>query len=505
MTLHDSSLTCCFPSQGTCQDSEQSPSSSCLTINQLPDEVLLEIFDSYRQDINSYDYQWGEKHVWINLVHVCRKWRAVVFASYVRLDLGVLVGPKKPGHIKTILSGPLPISINYQYNRESVTGSALWRMCATLKRHDRVRKITFQGMRANFDKFFKLTNRAFPVLDTLSLHFCGPYEPKIPDTFLRGPDLSDLHLRHLELTGVSLPSISRFLSSATALTDLVLHLDDSLRSSSSETALLDLLACLKGMSYLRSLQLAFLSGPLDTPSQPSSPKDIVTLSKLTCFRYTDHDISFFDALVAGLSAPSLRDVEVQYCAGMWPPMVVHLPRFIDEIEEHYHVVHVVFKAWLFHLSLLSQSGCISHCKPGFKFGTISLLPPESIMRMSGVLSTRLSTVEELHVSFDKASTDVWEDLIPWRRSWRKFLQQFPSVKVLRTEDKNNCIARIFLQLQGHEEPGDDVTFLPALEEIELYNNSSSINGSQCGPELAAFKPFVSARKQAGRPVKVFFS
>ena len=469
--------------------------------------MLLEIFDCYRQDINSYDYQWGEKHVWINLVHVCSKWRTVVFASYVRLDLGVLVGPKKPGHIKTILSGPLPISIDYQHIYEPITGSALWRMRATLKHHpDRVRKITFQGKRANFDKFFELTNRAFPVLDTLSLHFCGPYV-KIPDTFLRGPDLSDLHhdlrhLRHLELTGVSrvsLPPISKFLLSATALTDLVLHFDNSHQSPLSETSLL---ACLKGLSCLRSLDLGFISGPV-TSSQPSTPKDIVTLSKLTFFRYIGHDILFFDALVAGLSAPSLRDVEVQYCAGIWPPMVVHIPRFINEIEEHYHVVHVVFQAWLFHLSLLSQSGYISHCKPGFKFGTISLLPSESIMRMSGVLSTTLATVEELHLSFDKASTDVWEDLIPWRRSWRKFLQQFPSVKVLRTEDKNNCFARILLQ--GYKEPDDDVTFLPALEEIELDKNSSEIDESQCRPRLAAFEPFVSAQQKAGRSVKVFFS
>ena len=431
-----------------------------MTINQLPDEVLLDIFDYYRQGIDPYDYEWTQNHAWINLAHVCRTWRAVMYASYSRLDLGVCVGPKRPEHIKAILSGPLPIFVDYRRFYEKITGSVFWRLRAALQHHsDRVCKIAFEGTKANLDKFFKLTNCAFPVLDSLSLQFRGPYETKIPDTFLRGPDLSDLHLRHLELAGVSLPSISRFLLSATALTDLSLHFEDRPRSPSSETALL---ACLKGMSCLYSLQLVFLLCPLDTSSQPSTPKDIVTLSKLTFFRYMANNLLFLEALVAGLSAPSLRDVDIHNYAGIWPHMVVHIPRFLNEIEEHYHVVHVVIQTWGIDLSLLPQPGCIRHWKPGFKFGTISIHPPESIIRLSAAISTTLATVEELHVTFEGTSTDVWEDLIPWRR----FLQQLPSVKVLRAEGKNNyCIARILLQ--GHEDPDDDVAFLPALEEIEL--------------------------------------
>ena len=81
-------------SQGTCQDTERSPD---LTINRLPDEVLLEVFDYYRQNINHYNYQWREKYAWFNLAHVCGRWRAVMFASSFRLDLNVIVGPKKTG------------------------------------------------------------------------------------------------------------------------------------------------------------------------------------------------------------------------------------------------------------------------------------------------------------------------------------------------------------------------------------------------------------------------
>jgi hypothetical protein len=117
-----------------------------------------------------------------------------MIASYSRLDLGVSVGPKKSVHIKTILSGPFPIFVDYRGVYGDITGSALWRLRAALHHHsDRVRKIAFEGTKANLDKFFKLTNCAFLMLDDLSLRFRDPYETEISDTFLRGPDLPELH------------------------------------------------------------------------------------------------------------------------------------------------------------------------------------------------------------------------------------------------------------------------------------------------------------------------
>jgi hypothetical protein len=117
--------------------------------------------------------------------------------------------------------------------------------------------------------------------------------------------------------------------------------------------------------------------------------------------------------------------------------------------------------------------------------------------MSGALSTRLATVEELRVTFVSTAANVWEDFIPWR----EFLQHFPRLKAFRTEGAINCsIARALLR--DHGEPNNDFAFLSALEELELGKNSSD---SPCGPELAAFEPIVSARQQAGCPIKVFFS
>jgi hypothetical protein len=469
-----------------------------LTINHIPDEVLLEIFDSYRQVQDCFDQQWSEEYVWFNLAHVCRKWRAIMFTSVSRLDLGITVGPEKPGHIKTILSGHWPILVDYDYRCRDITGSALWRMRAVLMHHhDHVRKIAFSGSRDNFDKFYKVTNYAFPLLESLAISFEDGYEP-IPDTFLRGLDLSDLHLRRLNfrLRGViSLASISRFLLSATALTDLYLVLDNAAFSPSSGTTLL---TCLRGMPCLRRLRV-IINFPyfLDSPSQPSTTKDIVSLPKLTYLFYRGSSV-LLDALVAGLSAPCLRDVNIQFVGANLPP-IVHLPRFINEIEDRYYDIYVTFQGCLFHLSFLIHSEYTSHCHLDLSFGPGVRLSQETIMTLAGALSTRLVTVEELRFIFRATDAIVWENFIPWR----VFLQHFPNVKALRTQGGNNDrIARIFLP--DHQGPRDVLAVLPSLEEIELDKNSLLTDESQREPVLAAFEPFVSARQQAGRPVKVFF-
>jgi hypothetical protein len=245
--------------------------------------VLLEIFDSFRKGVDPYDQKWKKEHLWLNLAQVCGKWRDVVFASTTRLDIGITVGPEKPGHIKTILSSPLPIFLDYSYIRghdwegdidTGITGSALWRMRAVLKHHpDRVREITFEAEWASFNKFFKMTDCAFPKLESLSLTFLS-FEPTIPATFLR----ADLHhLRRLTVKSFSLTSIFDFLCSATALTDLTLLINIPY-GPTPETSLL---ACLQAMPCLLSLDLTLMAHPSidsDTPSESSTPEDTDTLA-----------------------------------------------------------------------------------------------------------------------------------------------------------------------------------------------------------------------------------
>ncbi len=414
-----------------------------------------------------------------------------MFASSFRLDLGITVGPRKPGHIKTILSGFfLPILIDYRKYYLYLTGSALWRLRAALKHPDRVRGIIFDGTSTNFNKFFKLTNHSFPILESLILRARSGDRMNPPDTFLRGPlaDTLDLHhLRRLTLLHVSFPSISRILASAMALTDLTLMIDTAF-GSSQETSLL---TCLQGMPCLRSLDLGIPSTPLNSPSQTLTSNTIVPLSKLTCFHYHGYGV-FLDILMSGFSAPSIRDVRFQFAdeTWRWPPNM-HLSRFFNEMEEDYHTVDVVCRgrSW-FCVSWLS----FSEYKPRFEFFTDWGVFEEMVTRMSSALSTKFATVEKLRVTFNMKAI-YRERVFPWRN----FLQHFTRVKALRTESTSyQYLARALHQ--DHEETNDDLGFLPALEEIELGKSPSTSWVSQ--RELTAFEPFVSARQQKGRPVKV---
>ena len=118
--------------------------------------------------------------------------------------------------------------------------------------------------------------------------------------------------------------------------------------------------------------------------------------------------------------------------------------------------------------------------------------PESITRLSGALSTKLTTVEKLHVFFGTAW--VSEDYTLWRRLY----QQFPSVKALRTEGTDN-IYHMGCTLRRDHGQSIDCAILPALEEIDLGKESLIRKGQS---HLATIQEFAFASQQAGRPVKV---
>jgi hypothetical protein len=470
------------PSQGTSQDSGRSPK---LTINNIPDELLVEIIDFYRQG-NADRYQWWSK--WFKLIHVCKRWRTVMFASSSRLDLCFVLKPRtrKGGNIKTILSRhfpPLPIDINYDYQ----ISKAMSRILAALKHPGRIRGINLIGTGADLQKVFRATRCPFPALESLTLCATDNKQLEIPVTFLKG---SDLHLRSLRLHGVYLPSISRFLLAAPALTDLSLRFD----TVGPPSAMSFLLTHFQGMPCLRHLNLKIRLHNNDL-AQPTEPKEKFLLSKLTSFHYHGHS-AYLNTLVTGFKAPSLREVNVQLSDSTMHP-ILHISRLIEDTGEHHHAVQVVLERYYFRLLLLPLSEKVGdHRSPRFTLCTHRF--PESIMQTSSAFSAKLATTEKLFVSHSDINGMSEED-IPWRR----FLLQFPSVKTLRLEMKdfrNLRIPRFASVLhEDHEEPNH--ALLPALEEIELCLDSYW--SSEPAPELEAFQPFVSARQQAGIPVRVF--
>jgi hypothetical protein len=171
-----------------------------LTIDDLPDDDLLEIFDFYVvRGLDFVEFSGGgtkrKIESWQSLVHVCRRWRRLVFGSPRRLDLQLCCIPDTPDPIpfswktlarKTLDVWPaLPLLIKGYVYEPSVDD-----VIAVLKHSDRIRQIDLNcHTNSQFEKLWTAMQVPFPELARLRLSFkfgVFSYGPVRPDSFLGG-------------------------------------------------------------------------------------------------------------------------------------------------------------------------------------------------------------------------------------------------------------------------------------------------------------------------------
>ena len=111
-----------------------------MTIDVLPDDVLLQTFEFYLGKDDTVGINYGRNYDgWQTLVHVCLRWRCIVFASPRRLDLKLYCTRQRPVNSKMLDIWPeLPIVIvaENMKSKEDVTN-----VIAALRQHNRVCKI----------------------------------------------------------------------------------------------------------------------------------------------------------------------------------------------------------------------------------------------------------------------------------------------------------------------------------------------------------------------------
>ena len=323
--------------------------------------------------------------------------------------------------------------------------------------------------------------RSFPALERLEISALYNLKLKLPPTFLRG---SAPRLRRLKMSNVPLKSISQLLSSATALVELSLEIDTVFGPS--------LVAHLQAMPCLHwlALKLPCVIFHTHIPASPENVGKIVPLSKLTFFHFYGHQVSL-DGLMSGLSVPSVETFNTNFTCSFISPMR-HISRFVTDTNSEHHAFRVISSSrGSFSLSLLAHSECIDEPDPHFNFYSCR------VMQISTALSPRLAIVEELFlISFDKSSRPT----TPWRR----FLELFHNVKILRLQ--HNVMFYIAHSLQ--QDQGISAAVLLSLEEIELRGwswSSESAVQDERRSAMEAFEPFIATLQQAGRHVKIFWS
>jgi hypothetical protein len=158
------------------------------TIDILPDEVLLEIFDCYVVEADE-DRKTEEWHI---LVHVCQKRRYVVFQSPLRLNLRILCSGGTPVRERLAVWPLLPITIRQYSPLTSKWGED--NIIAALGHNDRVCAIYLAVPSSLLESAFAAMQKTFVALKDLELHSLDDTAPFISNSFLGG---SAPHLRRL--------------------------------------------------------------------------------------------------------------------------------------------------------------------------------------------------------------------------------------------------------------------------------------------------------------------
>jgi F-box-like len=87
-----------------------------ISIDVLPDDVLLEIFDIYvneesDEDLHNEFFKKEEIEKWQTLVHVCRRWRSLVFGSPRQLNLRLVCTSETPARDTLDVWPSLPLLV----------------------------------------------------------------------------------------------------------------------------------------------------------------------------------------------------------------------------------------------------------------------------------------------------------------------------------------------------------------------------------------------------------
>ena len=275
-----------------------------MTIDTLPDDVFLDVFDYFVKPFQGIEG-------WFTLVHVCRRWRTVIFGSPHRLKLQLYCTARTP--VRKLPEGWPPLHIFIQQN--NVRAGGIDNIIAALQHRDRVFRVSLWDVaNPQLEQISAAMQQPFPALTDLALSAPFPSNDNdetalvIPDSFLGGssPCLEYLMLRYIPLQG-----LPKLLLSANGLVDLFLSNIPHLVYIPPNA----MASCLSGMSKLQRLQLSFQSPPQSRPNSPNrrrqSPHPSIrfVLPALTYFEFNGSS-KYLENLVAEIDAPLLDDLSM---------------------------------------------------------------------------------------------------------------------------------------------------------------------------------------------------
>jgi hypothetical protein len=455
------------------------------------------MFHWYRVDtLDHVNETWG----WHRLVHVCRRWRDVVFGSKRSLDLRLLCTERTPVRSTLDIWPPFPVIIEYHDRHTGRSQSPIQDsedcggrdLAAALECAPRVHRITVCGLT---DSLLRAVGSAmlepFPALTHLRLESGGDPDlvPALPDRFLGG---FAPRLEKIWLEGVEFPGLPTILLSAGDLVDLRLDkIPDSWHISPEMLAI-----ALSPLTNLVSLSVEFQSPQFRPDQQSRTPPPLtrVVLPALAVLFFKGVS-EYFEDFVSRIDAPRLTYAFVKFFNQLIFDMT-HLATFVARTEK----LRSLNRAEVF---FDGQGVGIGFYLPETRVPrnlTLRILCSQSDWQLSSLAqvcnqsSSLLSRVERLDIRECPSSPrePQWQDKV----QWVDLFHPFTAVKALHIPRELG--SRIAPVLQELTEPRA-AEVLPALdslvfEELRELESSESLQG--------AIQQFIAARASAGHPVEV---
>lgn len=438
------------------------------------------MFNFYRR-ISVDDYSaWR----WYVLVHICRRWRRIIFAYPGHLDLQLVCKSRTDVKMALDIWPVLPISIQASLYDDTDADDII----GALEYHDRIGRINLRDLtQSKFDKCVALLQQPFPVLTSLYLITINWEVAFVStDVFLGGcaPRLKRISLNHVQL-----PALPKLHSSASGLVELILR---NFQFSGSGYILPEAMAtCLSLLTRLRSLtiELQWHSAPPLPASQCLPPLMPIVLPALTHFSL-EGPTEYLEDLVARIETPLLDDGHL----GLYGDPIFDNPRvpcFIHRTKMFKLLDRVAAQFWTADVSFLLHSS-ISPAKFHLTFPCTGLRIQVALMeRICTQFQISFSHVEWLELDGYLSLEHRWG----LSTSWLGFLLPFTAMQTLHLSGKGivSHVARMLGGVTG--ERATEV--LPALNTIVL-----SCPRRKVSKVVLLLEAFVIAREHSGHPVVV---
>ncbi len=435
--------------------------------------------------------KWKRERWWYRLVQVCHRWRYLILESASHLRLSLVCAPGTPVTDMLAHSPHLPLIIDYFDENNDIDAKDEEGLIYALQQRDRVRRIRIMKLVPILERLIINLDGEFPILEYLLIRHQRYLRPvtwrnrnlNLPET-CRAP-----HLRHLILRNFTIPIGSPLLTTMGNLVTLSLGLIPP-------SAYFHPNALLQRLSVMPQLEIFgiafnshFPSGDIGRQLWRTPITMRVTLPSLRWFAFQGAS-AYLETLLPQVTIPHLERLQVQFFNQL-TYSIPNLQQFMSDAENlRLNNCKLTFNMEYLLMTVYPHKEArmfTLEMDLGGKHLDWQVACAAQVFHM---LRARISMLEHLTLQYRRHSiSPEWNNEAD-RTQWRELLGSFDNLKTLHVD---RALVR---QLSGSLQPseGESPTeLLPELQELS-YSRKRSLRN--------AFKPFVDARRKAGRPMTV---